>query len=56
MEQPNLPTGGSFDDPKPIENNWYDSIPPISAANNIVGPVWMSSRTFYAGDESFDSD
>lgn len=55
-EQPNQPTGGSFDNPKPKENGWDHSIPPISVANNLVGPVWMSSRTFYAGNENFDTD
>lgn len=48
--QPSQPTGGSFDNPLPVETVWSDTIP------EGVGSVWMSMRVFYAGNEDFDSD
>lgn len=38
--KPDAPTGGSYDNPKPSENTWYDSVP------SGAGVVWMSQYTF----------
>lgn len=51
---PSTPTGGSYDNPYPDEEIWKDSIPAISTSS--TGSVWMSTRVFYSGDASFDSD
>lgn len=49
---PLAPEGGSFNDPKPIGNLWEDTVPVKSDSQK--GPVWMSTRIFYAGGD-FDS-
>lgn len=38
--KPDAPTGGSYADPKPIEDTWEDSVP------SGAGVVWMSQYTF----------
>jgi hypothetical protein len=49
--QPDTPVGGSYNNPKPA--GWSDTVPPINEYNK--GPVYMSFRTFYAGDDNYDS-
>lgn len=48
---PARPTGGSFENPKPYDVIWHDSIPYDS--NNL--PVWMSNRTFKSDDENYQN-
>ena len=49
---PDVPTGGNYAKPSPDEEIWKDTIP---SSSEMTGPVWMSTRVFYAGDENFDS-
>lgn len=55
IDFPGQPTGGSYENPKPDQSIWSDSVPVIS--ETMKGPVWMSTRVFYAGDiNAFDKD
>ena len=55
IETPAQPTGGSYEKPMPDQSIWSDSVPVISETTK--GPVWMSTRVFYAGDINvFDKD
>lgn len=45
QSSPPIPTGGTYDNPLPDGDLWFDGIPSGNSKTN--GPVWASTRIFY---------
>ena len=55
-DRPEIPTGGTYDNPTPVAEGWSDGVPPTDALGNADSLLWMSTRWFSTNEAINDAN